>query len=598
MRLSVALPGWILLGLAFSVTVASVWLVPTEPRGPIEATSRLQAESLGRDGDLVYDERDRLRFAAKGWTEREAKVLLHEDRGELRYLRPIPYAVALAPFARWAPERGPLVLNLVLLAGLLLALGAWLGRDGFANAPFWTLALVFTTPVFAYCRVAWPELWMAALLVGAFVLARGPLRTTGLRRRAGRGTASPSPDELLAEGPGMAVAGARFDAGRNTSPARGRMAGFLARWLGVGVLVALAVLHEPLLAVLLPGLLWLAPRGRAEIAWASGVAAFAFVLLAAWFLGAELFAGVFPGANQAGLEVRSADSIEDILGWTERLEATDESAFLTAPRLWAWNAVYTLAGRSVGALVAFAALLVMALTGRDRQGPLWLGLAAAALGAILLDPFNFYGGPEALSNRRLLPAMVLCFFAVRPSRRLWPALLGGALGALVVVPLWRDLGSHPMDLRAGAVTAALAERLPFETSQRHIPVSAEAVSRLVVIRPLGDGIEPGAGREQFVLRGGRRGELMVAAAEPLSYLDLEFGRGAGSELEVRGAEVENLLFRPDGGVTFRLAPHPARIRHRVWGREGIHDIHLLDLRMPEGFGEDQPFSVSAERSDS
>ena len=87
---------------------------------------------------------------------------------------------------------------------------------------------------------------------------------------------------------------------------------------------------------------------------------------------------------------------------------------------------------------------------------------------------------------------------------------------------------------------------------------------------------------------------MVATAAPLAYLDLEFGAGAGTELELEGGVVQDLLFRPEGGITFRLNLEDALVRHRVWGRDDRHDVYLLKFSMPEE-SRDQAFSVSAER---
>jgi len=170
----------------------------------------------------------------------------------------------------------------------------------------------------------------------------------------------------------------------------------------------------------------------------------------------------------------------------------------------------------------------------------------------------------------------------------------------MIAPLWLGLGAHPRSLRSTAVVTPVASRLPFETSQRYIPVSGEVVSRLLLVRPVKGGIELGSGprlgQAQFVLRGGRRGELMVAAAGPLAFLDLEFGAGAGTELALEGGVVKDLLFRPDGGVTFRLKVEDALIRHRVWGRDGLHEVYMLKFSMPGEGSRDQAFSVSAQRS--
>ena len=90
---------------------------------------------------------------------------------------------------------------------------------------------------------------------------------------------------------------------------------------------------------------------------------------------------------------------------------------------------------------------------------------------------------------------------------------------------------------------------------------------------------------------------MVAAAGRLAHLDLEFGAGAGTELVLEGGVVQDLLFRPGGGITFRLSLEDAFIRHRLLGRDGLHEVHMLKFSMPGSEGSrDQAFSVSAQRS--
>jgi len=564
LRLSAAAPGWVLLAVALGAAAYSAARVPSEALGPTEITYRLQAESLARDGDLAYEERDRLRFAERPWTDREDKVLVSHDRDGLRYQSPLPYALALAPFVRIAPARGPAIFNLLILIGLALALCVWVSRDNPKSAPYWAVALLFGTPVFAYARAAWAELFVGSLLVVAYWLTRDR---------------APA-DEL----PQMA----RLEA----SPVGGTV-----RWIGVGVLSALAALHEPLLVAFFVAFLILAYRSRVVAAWAPAVGGFAFVLLAVWFTGGPLVAGgVTPWTPDTALAARSGDSIEEVGRWAERVESVEAPEFVLDPLLWLWNGVYTFGGRNVGVLAAFLPLVLFAATGRWRRGLLWAAAAAVALLALTLDPFNFFGGPEALGNRRLLPALIVCFFAVRASRSVWPALLAASLGFVVIAPLWLDLGAHPRSLRTTAVLAPIAARLPFETSQRYVPVSGEAVSRLLLVRTVNDGIDPGSGRAQFVLRGDRRGELMVATAGPLAYLDLEFGAGAGTELALEGGVVKDLLFRPDGGVTFRLHVEDALIRHSVWGRENRHDVYMLKLSMPGGGSRDHAFSISAEGS--
>ncbi len=540
----------------------SAFSSPTAPGGPSEATYRLQAESLVRDGDRAYGEADRARFAAKNWPaiesaiETTAEVSVAGDA--LHFHRPLPYSLALAPFVLIAPERGPLLLNLLLFGGLAIGLGLRLGRDAPGSAPYWSVALFFGTVVFSYVRAAWPELFVSALLVLAYLLTRE----------------GAPPEEL----PQMAA-----------KPS-GRWKPAL-RWLTVGCLVAAAALQGPLYAVALMAFLVPAFRSRNEVAWAAAIGGFAGVLLGAWLLGGTLFPGVAPWLADTGLPVRAGDEIVDVGDWALRLESVEAPPVVWDPELMLWNGVYALVGRHVGVLLCFVPLVFFGASARWSSGLLWLVAGGVLVGSIVLDPFNFAGGPESLGNRPMVPLAVLMFFAVRASAAAWPAILAGAAGMVAVAPLWLGLTEHPGRLRAQVAAASLARVLPYETSQRYAPASGEVFSRLILARTANGGLLPGSGPSHFVLRYGMKGELMVASSRRLSAIELEFGPNATSELELEGGTVENLLFRPGGGVTFEVAPNEPRIRHRIWGRDDRHFLHMLEFSMTGADG-DQPFSVT------
>ena len=122
----------------------------------------------------------------------------------------------------------------------------------------------------------------------------------------------------------------------------------------------------------------------------------------------------------------------------------------------------------------------------------------------------------------------------------------------MISPLWQGLGAHPGSSRAEVVVGRVGALLPFETSQRFIPASGEAVSRLLVVRPTNDGIEPGSREAQFVLRGGRRGELMVAAAAPLAPASFK------KYPSLRCKREPISLFSIKNSIRLRFAPSPIK----------------------------------------
>ena len=85
---------------------------------------------------------------------------------------------------------------------------------------------------------------------------------------------------------------------------------------------------------------------------------------------------------------------------------------------------------------------------------------------------------------------------------------------------------------------------------------------------------------------------MIASERPVEAVELAFGRNAVGEPRLRGGELEQLVFRPDGGVTFRLRPtSPAR--HPTWWSARAQYVYLIGLEMPET-PIALPFAVSIE----
>lgn len=555
--------GWALLALALSACSVSVFLVSPEPLGPTGATYRLQAESLARDLDLRYSESDRARFVSKAWSEREARVEvapLALGSDGLRFHRPIPYSVLLAPFVVIAPERGPLVLNLVLLVVLALLMLKRLARDGSPSAPFWTLAVLFGTVTFAYVRSAWPDLFTGICLVAAYLL-----------------TEDDAPSEEL---PQMATA--RKSQGRLT-----------ARWLTVGALMGLVTLQQPFYGVLVVCFVVLAGRERVAMVAPAAAIGLALVLGAAWLAGGELFPGVADWAGNPSVAVRPGDELTEIAKWTERARAVEAPPLVAHGPLFLWNLAYLAAGRHVGLLLYFLPIFALVASALAVRRPIVWGGIAILLLFLLLSPFNFFGGPEALGNRAVVPLLLLVAFAVRPSIELWPAVAAGLAGLALILPVWTGIDLRPRELQGRALIDAVRTRLPFETSQRYLPAAGEAIRRGLLIRATNDGLLPGTRTADFVLKAGAEGSLMAAATGSLESLDFEFGPGAGSTLEVAGGEVADLLFRPDGGVTFRVTPNAARVRHPLWGSEAESSFYMLELTIPSASGDDLPFSVSA-----
>ena len=139
--------GNVLLGLLLLsvLAVAGIRSPSPSPSPPSveETTYRLQAESLVFDFDLIYDGADIERFRAHGWDRDSLVGLGLRPAARDSFQRPFPYPLLLAPFVAVSPERGPALLNALLL--LLAAALALRHLDQLVGdvAPWLTAALIF-----------------------------------------------------------------------------------------------------------------------------------------------------------------------------------------------------------------------------------------------------------------------------------------------------------------------------------------------------------------------------------------------------------------------------------------------------------------------
>jgi hypothetical protein len=422
------------------------------------------------------------------------------------------------------------------LALAALACARVLGRSLGAAAPLWVAVWVFGSVAFA--QVFWAP--GAAILMAASALAFALVY----------GAETP-----VAEGPPEI-----WDAPESRAPAR-----IALRWGPAGALLGvLAAAHPLYLGLLLPA--WLAvPRGRSAGARGALVAG----AVAALAGGLLLRAGFDPAhsAQLGGLGGLPLDR-----------------------GLLAWNLAYFFAGRYGGVLVYCLPLLLGFLAPSWRAGRWSLPLAAGviSLGFLVLHPFAFAapGGQAAvLGNARFLPLYPALWFVGGRRARPAAAIAIAALAAAGMHAAWRLPPPHPGD---GGLSAPARRFLPPETSLRDLPGTVEVEHRGLRVRFLDAHAGPRTGGLR--LRRGEEAQLLVGADSPLSTLLAEFDRQAPSGLEVRGAEVGEILFRPDGRVAFELRPRGARRHPTWWSREPAHVYHLA-LRLP-GEGAEVGFTLT------
>lgn len=564
--------GRVVLVAALAALLGAALLVPRPARlGVEEATWLLQTASLVADRDLAYEAVDAERFRSRGWS-RETRVALEFDvGGNHRFARPLPYSVLAAPFAALAPERGALVLNVLLLAlGAFLAVRRLEPRMG--DAASWLVATaLFGSAVFGYALSVRPESLLVTATIGAFVLA-WPRDEEHLQN------AELGLPEMYPEPGG---------AGGSDAPARVAPAS-AAGWLAGGALVAVVGLHHPLFLLLALPLVGGIPRRFRQVAVPAVLIGLLLVLAGSWLTGTlwlEFLVSpklAIAGDSLADLAARGpspAAGIDRQPTWPPPL---------TDYRLHLSNLTYLAAGRHVGVLVYFLPLLLLLWSGRGMvaRGRLSAVMLVVLAALLCLFPFDLAGGGGP-GIRWLVPlyAGLLLTAARRPSPG-WTALFL-LLGGLLMAPAWR--GGLPTESEP---TSRLLSRLPFETTQREVPVSAEIARRGIRVRAASTAIEPGRDGATMILAPGGRGQLVIGADEPVLVVALELGSEVKGDAEVGGGTIQHEVFRPDGGVTVRIHPRRPRLQSAWWSEERQY-VYQVWFSLPET-GVAVPFGVSVE----
>lgn len=537
-----------------------------------EATYAMQAASLAWDFDLAYTRADYDRFVTQWGGKPDGLVLQSRDQGKhLTYGKPFLYALAIAPFVRLSPIRGPLVANALFLAAAAILAARTLRQRLGGGAPFWVAVLLFGSVSFAYVYWVHADLFLFACIAAGLALVY----------REDRPQAGPLPD--LYEG-------------EETAP-RGRT---LLRWAAAGVLLAIPGAFRPFyLALFLPAALaaWALPRARRG---ATLAALFGGVLglllltgLVQWHAGGA-FSGY--GGERQGFYPRTGYPDVDFpaSGWERSLQKwgntswTQEGAITPDldRNLWAWNALYFFCGRNIGVLLYFLPLLLgfAAFSGERGRWTLPLAVLLAVCGFLLVRPFNFYGGGGAIGNRYFLPLYpALWFLAARPLKGGATAALAAgaaALAAPFLLPLWRHPTAFPIgpDGRYRHVSDFAVKNFPYETTQSHIPGGQDSSHDGIWVKLLNDNM--GRIGEAESLLGDATGEVLVGSPSPLKGLLVVCDPRAPTRLESGGQTVRPSLLRPNGTVVFAIDLGKPKAVHPMWWTRERWYLYQVDLRLP------------------
>jgi len=521
-----------------------------------ESTYLMAAQSLAFDHDYLYTAADYHRFVALTGRQPDGVILQRSPRG-LTFAKPLLYPLAIAPFVRLAPARGPAIANALFVVLAALAAARALERRLGPAAALWVAACLFASVAFAYVFWAHEDAFLLALTAAGLAAATAwrtedgpPLRRTAL-----------------------------------AGPALG------------GVLLALVTLGRPVYAGLLLAGAAITARdgadgGRRLRAFA--VAAVATLIVAG---GAHrLASGVwnpYGGERQGFYSAIGFPEVNLQPGlWDKWIAEGGTGSWLDGfglswgldGRLLGWNSLYFLAGRDLGLLPYFLPGLLAVFLFRPGGGraPLLLAVALGVLLLFLLRPFNFFGGGGAIANRYFLPLYPALWFAVGRPLRARTAVLCGLLAAPFLWPLWSAPRAFPWrpDGTYRWVTPAAVRLLPFETTQSHLkPAGREdVVHHDLWVKFLDPSIAPTADNQELVLAAGATGTLLVGSAEPLRELELTLP-GGGAPPRIGGARIEG---PPDGAPagTWLLGRLQPRAAHPMWWTQTPFHLYQLSFTSP------------------
>jgi hypothetical protein len=507
-----------------------------------EGTYLAMAESVSRDGDLMFDTADRERLEQTVGAGRQTVILQQTSKG-ISYSKPVLYPLLVAPFHRLLGDLGLVLFNaLAMGAALALAWGV-LRRQASAKEAWLTLWTFFGAGVLpAYLVWKMPDLFQVALATAGLSLALAAVR-------GAPPTAPDLIDRLLAN-----------------------------RWaplVGGGLLGLLTALRYPNLLIALAPIaaLGVSRRRHSMALVAAGcLAAFVLVALSGWVLAGAINPYKETRASfnrETGYPVSSDDP-----GVMEQFETRRATQSLTfRPELQsdvsAYAATYFFVGRHTGLLFYFPAALVLVLAALhrpDRVGlTLLAGAAAVAVFYLIWMPRNYFSGATFIGNRYFLAAYPLLLFAARRPLRGRALVASWSLGVLVAVSAILSV-SETRDRDPGSQSHAYAgifRLLPYESTALRIEGWRDRYwsgDLLRFVDPFAQVTE-----DAFVLRAGDPpAEILLASRRQGPMLRLEVRANTDEAiLEVTDRRGQRTYPLPREGIV-EVEMAPSWRHHRFW----------------------------------
>ncbi len=539
---------------------------------PGEATYLMQARSLAEDFDLAYSRADYDRMLLETGNPTDLSLVSANDGRRITFDRPFPYALYLAPFIKLWPGHGFALANALLLSLVSAFAARTFERRIGSWSALWVAILIFGSVLFVYVFLATGDLFLFAVTLSAFCLITG--ETEG------------DPNLVTSRPSGQKAKG------REGAPAESSRD--LRRWLFAGVLLAIPVATEPLYGVLFAAAVFTRRQRSSALRPALIVGfliSYVTQFVVGWWAGGGpeiLGAAHFRFTPETGFP-----AVDFTVGeWQQTVRRLSAFHWDEAPRfawgvdvrLWGWDALYLLLGRSIGLVPYFAPLLLLAASSRvGQRRPLVLAAAGWAVGIVILHPFNIYGGEGAVANRWFLPVYGALWTLVATTGR--KTRLAAAAAVLLAAPfmwqLWFSPWRYPIEGDQGYrhVTRIAQRLLPYETSQRWMPAGDMADHNGLMVKFLNPHgwAETLHGRLVFDASGPL--DLLIGSMQPLDMLRLDFGQDTSGEIEVSGGQLAERVLQANGGISFRIEPRSWWRHHPMWWSPQPQWIYRLTLEL-------------------